>query len=349
MNETNWRILDPSFTTPVRAFFGAFSLLVVITGVVGNFLVCVITIHTKPIRKSTNILIGNLAFVDLLQCLNFSTTFATLATDEWMFGHIGCQVSGYLVVCLVTVSLYLLALISINRFTLTCYPTKHQSMFTTKNTTSMVIATWILAIVAAIPPLLGYEWAAFVFRQERCLCTMNFDKSFKYFLVVFVVVLLAPFTIIAVLNWKIFRAVRRSRRQIHDDRNYKTTDINSDTSNGERSDSQVSINMVDAKSPRQSTVICDEVARKYEKNLANSDMMRTTFMLFVIAFIFVIVYMPTMTINLIEMINPRYPINIWVDMFFITLAFSNHAINAFVYGAMNKQYRKAFRKMLLFC
>ncbi len=343
---TDWAKLDPSFTKEVRIFFGVLCLTVVVAGVVGNSLVCLVVIRKKLMRNSTNILIANLAFVDLLQCLNLLTQFFTLAAGEWLLGHTGCQVSAFLVVCLVAVSLYLLALISVNRFLLTRYPSKHRALFTSKRTTLMIMAIWVWALISATPPLLGHEWAAYVFRPERCLCTMNFDKSIRYFVAVGTLVLLVPVTVIAVVNWKIFKVVRKSRRQIQNESQYKTTEI--ELASGDMSESQVTIKVLGDK-PLRSSSVCDDLTRRNEKIPVNSDMSRITFMLFIIAFIFAIVYTPTITINLIEMVDPTYPINIWVDMFFTILAFSNHAINPFVYGAMNKEYRKAFKRYILFC
>eukprot|EP00794_Sanderia_malayensis_P002993 gene2993-3451_t len=323
VNTTDWTEINPSLTTAVKVAHGTLSLLIVIVGLVGNFLVCVVVLRTKLWRHSTNILIVNLAFVDLLQCLNYSTTFITLVTGHWLFGNVACQVSAYLCVCFITVSIYLLAFISVNRYMLTCYPTRYQKVFTPRNTAVMVVATWLWGSLAAFPPLLRTPFAAYEFQNDRCLCILHFYTSIQYFITMTIMVLSVPCMVIAVTNWKTFRTVRQSKRRVRTStqNSIKVLEIG-----GSTNISQVSIKMEDgavvlpqsttARQKKRSMLMAlTDSARKDDKNQQqqqqsqqNKDALRITWMLFVIAFLMPVVYTPAMAINVIHLVHPNYTV-----------------------------------------
>eukprot|EP00112_Aurelia_sp_Birch-Aquarium-sp1_P001150 Seg11181.1 transcript_id=Seg11181.1/GoldUCD/mRNA.D3Y31 product="G-protein coupled receptor moody" protein_id=Seg11181.1/GoldUCD/D3Y31 len=350
INKT-WVHLDADFTTGVRGVYGTLCLIVIITGVLGNFFVCMVVLRSKMKRNSTDILIANLAIVDLIQCLNFISIFITLVCGRWSLGHVGCQISGYLTISMVATSLYLLGLISVNRHTLINDPDNHEKIFTIRNTVMMIACVWLVSLVAASPPLYGYKWAAYVFRSRRSLCMMDFHTSGLFYLMISGVILMPPVLVIAWSYWKIFKTIKQSRRQIRNEMQISQRDIQR-TDQKIESNLQISLQIVaddsdkrpSGRSLRRDT---DSIfSRKLDPNHPHGDkaMFRTTFMLFVIVFIFFVVYTPTLATNVIEIINPNIKFNVWMDLLFVIIAYANHAINPIAYGVMNKQYRKAFVK-----
>lgn len=75
----------------------------------------------------------------------------------------------------------------------------------------------------------------------------------------------------------------------------------------------------------------------------NMEEVKITKTLAVVIGAYLICFIPAATINLIEMVNPSFKIPLWIDILSMILVFSNHANNPIIYGALNKQYRKAFR------
>ncbi|XP_065052799.1 melatonin receptor type 1A-like [Rhopilema esculentum] len=338
--------LNAIFTTDVRALFGTIGLILVITGLLGNSFVCLVVFKTKVKKNSTNILIANLAIADLIQCLNTGTIAATVISGKWLFGHIGCRISAYVMMCTVFASLYLLGLISINRFCNIKYPMNYHQLFSIKRTWIMVLLTWVAAFIASSPPLYGLEFATYEFRPTRCLCSMDFHKSSRFF-VSYTVISALPVFLIIVLYLQIFKIVRRSRRKV-------TFDLKSSFGprqygwKPETSTSQVSLKIIgNERGKGQLSDLTDNNSSKTA--YGNSGMLMITIMLFVIILIFFVVYTPAMVVNALEMVNPWKKPNVWVDISVTLLAFSNHAINPIVYGFMNTQYRKAFKHYFLFC
>ena len=348
-----WMYLDADFTTEVRGVYATLCLIVIITGVLGNVFVCLVVLRSKLKRNSTDILIANLAMVDLLQCLNFLSIFITLVNGRWSLGHVGCQISAYLTISMVAKSLYLLALISINRHTLINDPNKHEKIFTIRNTVMMIICIWLVSMVVASPPLYGYNWAAYVFRNRRSLCMMDFRTSGLFYLIVSGVILMPPVLVIAWSYWKIFKTIKQSRRQIRNEMQISQHDIQR-TSQKAGSNLQISLQIVAQRGDKKSSSRSlgrdtDNIfSKKLDPNHPMGDraMFRTTLMLFVIAFIFFVVYTPTLVTNVVEIINPNFKFNVWMDLFFVIIAYANHAINPVAYGLFNKQYRRAFVEFL---
>jgi len=75
----------------------------------------------------------------------------------------------------------------------------------------------------------------------------------------------------------------------------------------------------------------------------NVEEVKITKTLAVVIGAYLICFVPAATINLIEMVFPSFKIPLWIDILSMILVFCNHANNPVIYGALNKQYRKAFR------
>lgn len=78
----------------------------------------------------------------------------------------------------------------------------------------------------------------------------------------------------------------------------------------------------------------------------NIEEVRITKTLTVVIGAYLICFIPAATINLIEMVQPSFQIPLWIDILSMILVFCNHANNPLIYGALNKQYRKAFKDIL---
>lgn len=78
----------------------------------------------------------------------------------------------------------------------------------------------------------------------------------------------------------------------------------------------------------------------------NVEEVRITKTLVVVIGAYLICFIPAATINLIEMVQPSFQIPFWIDILSMILVFCNHANNPVIYGALNKQYRRAFKDIL---
>lgn len=96
---------------------------VIILGVTGNLALIIIILKQKEMRNVTNILIVNLSFSDLLvaiMCLPF--TFVYTLMDHWVFGEAMCKLNPFVQCVSITVSIFSLVLIAVERHQLIINP-----------------------------------------------------------------------------------------------------------------------------------------------------------------------------------------------------------------------------------
>lgn len=113
------RRLELTISIIVPIFFS----LIGITGFVGNLLVVITVIFNQSMRNTTNLLIFNLSFADLLFiCFCIPFTAVDYSFGQWPFGLTWCKTVQYLIVVTAYISIYTLVLMSMDRFLAVCYP-----------------------------------------------------------------------------------------------------------------------------------------------------------------------------------------------------------------------------------
>ena len=99
--------------------------LIVLVSLCGNMLVCR-TIWSKTPHNSTNVLIANLAFSDILMTLfNIPFTVVDILLNDWIFGQLFCVLVPFIQACCVYVSSFTMLVIAINRYR-SIYHTKYR-------------------------------------------------------------------------------------------------------------------------------------------------------------------------------------------------------------------------------
>jgi len=79
----------------------------------------------------------------------------------------------------------------------------------------------------------------------------------------------------------------------------------------------------------------------------NVEEIKITKTLIIIIMAYLICFIPPGVVNLLEMAFPNYKINFWADIITMNLLLANHANNPVIYGLFNRQYRNAFKDLLL--
>ena len=205
----------PSAMTPEREniFFKstviATFLVIFIVGVCANALV--IALALKPMvgqpPTTINTYILNVAAADLvyiLGCLFFTIT--NYNQGGWLFGDIGCRIIMSWDVLTMHVSIYILTVMSIERYVAVVHPIesyKYRSIGIARKVSAVV---WISAIVLAMPMMIGMSEMQFErggIILSTCSWTIgNFNSYRKYMSIVFVVTFLVPSSVTAIIYTK---------------------------------------------------------------------------------------------------------------------------------------------------
>ncbi|XP_032805654.1 neuropeptide Y receptor type 1-like [Petromyzon marinus] len=128
--QSNWSEMPPldldHCQTPqaVRSFVIATYCVLIALGLLGNSLLVLVILRHSELHNVTNILIVNLAFSDMLVglvCLPLTIAYTLM--DHWIFGEALCKGSPFLQCSAVSVSIFSLVLIAIERHQLIINPT----------------------------------------------------------------------------------------------------------------------------------------------------------------------------------------------------------------------------------
>ncbi|XP_035989036.1 prolactin-releasing peptide receptor isoform X2 [Fundulus heteroclitus] len=126
-------------------------VLVVVVGVVGNYLLLYVICRTRKMHNVTNFFIGNLAFSDMLMCVTcvpFTLAYA-FNPHGWVFGRSMCYLVFLIQPVTVYVSVFTLTAIAVDRYYATVHPLKKR---TTVATCAYVLTgIWLLSCGLVAP------------------------------------------------------------------------------------------------------------------------------------------------------------------------------------------------------
>ncbi|OWK51896.1 Neuropeptide Y receptor type 5 [Lonchura striata] len=123
--------------------------LISLAGFVGNLLILMALLKGKQ-KTVINILIGNLAFSDILVVLFCSPfTLTSVLLDQWMFGSVMCHVMPFLQCASVLVSTLMLISIAAVRYRMIKYPLS--SNLTAKQGYFLIVIIWAFGFTICSP------------------------------------------------------------------------------------------------------------------------------------------------------------------------------------------------------
>ncbi|XP_069823931.1 olfactory receptor 1M1-like [Dendropsophus ebraccatus] len=129
-----------------KIVFFLFVLLIFIAILVGNLLIIVSVSVSQQLRRPMYFFLKNLAIADVL--LTSNVLPALLHVILWGGGHIsltGCILQYYLHTFLLIAQLYILTVMSYDRYLAICYPLHYAAIINTKNCLYFVSVSWIFS------------------------------------------------------------------------------------------------------------------------------------------------------------------------------------------------------------
>lgn len=145
------RQLELTISIIVPIFFS----LIGITGFVGNLLVVITVVCNQQMRNTTNLLIFNLSFADLLfVCFCIPFTAVDYSFGQWPFGESWCKMVQYLISVTAYISIYTLVLMSLDRFMAVCYPVSR--VRNERNALISIVILWAVVLIINVPTYLAH-------------------------------------------------------------------------------------------------------------------------------------------------------------------------------------------------
>ncbi|XP_072397704.1 tachykinin-like peptides receptor 99D [Diabrotica undecimpunctata] len=139
-----------------QIFWCAFYAVMVITAIGGNVIVIWIIWTNKRMRTVTNYFLLNLSVADtMVSTFNVTFNFVYMLHATWPFGLVYCKITQFMAVSTVCASVFSLMAISIDRYMAIIVPLRRR--MSKKCTLIIILCTWMLAVVFAMPQLLVFQ------------------------------------------------------------------------------------------------------------------------------------------------------------------------------------------------
>lgn len=119
-------------------------------GLVGNSCLVLVILRQKEMHNVTNIFIANLSSSDILMCvICLPSTITYTLMDRWILGLALCKLTPFVQCLSITVSIYTLVLITLERHQLIIHPTGWKPVL--GHSYLAVAVTWIMGCFVSLP------------------------------------------------------------------------------------------------------------------------------------------------------------------------------------------------------
>lgn len=190
-----------------------FLFLIISVALVANALIFIAFYRQPRLRITSNYYILSLAILDFTTAtLIMPLTLGAIVQGKWLYGYLVCQIQGFLVATLGFSTVFVMLLVSINRFIRLIKPDKYNSYFSLRKT----IMSLTLGPVFSATGTVVYG-STFYFHPGKLFCIVLEEASLKVFwrqVVVFFFWLIIPFIIIGFCYQKVRKKIRTHQSQV---------------------------------------------------------------------------------------------------------------------------------------
>ncbi|KAI5726990.1 hypothetical protein M8J76_012256 [Diaphorina citri] len=284
------------------------TVIIAVVGVVGNSLTVVALLRCPKIRNVAAAFIVSLCIADFFFCL-LVIPFSTTRFyfKTWIHGKFLCTVVPFIQYSNVGVSLSCIAMITINRYIMIAHHQMYNTIYKPVWIGCMIAFCYALSFGMQIPTLAG-QWGRFDLDTRLLTCSILPDENGRSSKrALFLIGFVIPCVIIILCYAKIFWVVRSSEKRLR----RHTSKIQS---------------------------------KKDQKELkAKRNDMRITKMVLVIFLSFLTCYLPITVVKTVDS-EVHFPGLHVISYIFLYLS---ACINPIIYVIMNKQYRVAYKTVLM--
>uniref|UniRef100_A0A3B3ZRP5 G-protein coupled receptors family 1 profile domain-containing protein n=1 Tax=Periophthalmus magnuspinnatus TaxID=409849 RepID=A0A3B3ZRP5_9GOBI len=206
-NTSNRPFLSQTGYSVLAAIMGVFS----VSGVILNVWVIVVTVKHRQLRQPLSYALVNLAICDLgCAVLGGIPTTIMTAMGHFSLGRAGCIIEGFAVAFFGIASLCTVAVISIERYVVVCYPLG-SVLFQARHAVAGVVLSWVWSFIWNTPPLFG--WGNYELEGIRTSCAPNWYSrdvgNMSYIIMYFFLCFALPFSVIMVSYSRLLWTLRQ--------------------------------------------------------------------------------------------------------------------------------------------
>ena len=309
---------------------------IIITALVGNFLVVYVFIFYKKLRtRVTNYFVVSLAVSDILTS-GFVTTFkldSNIKANLWTHGEFICSLYTTMYLLAVPSSVINLCAVTVDRYLVLRMPLRYNSVMPPGRAVLIICCLWIYAVIWACLPVMGWKIDFPIIQNGYC----HFVSTREYNVAVNIVNFLLPMIFMAIFWSFIYGIVlKHLERVINMEKN-----LSRNTSG--------SSNFSHLNGITQATRLSDFVPPRNERKKRMRRNVRGSRYIGFIVVLFYFCWLPYVTIsmigNLCQYCLEEQMIPFVIYDAFLVLGLLNSALNPFLYPFHDKHFKVAFRDM----
>lgn len=324
-NSSNSHNLTPSTEDPLQPKNGfnitimVVQVFVIIVALLGNILVCsAILIHERLRTTFTNYFIFSLSLSDIIT----ASIVMPMDVDQvlrnyvWTYGEAMCNIFTVAYLIAAPLSILNLLAVSIDRYNAITNPLHYSNIMTPKVVVASIFSLWTYAILFTVIAMAGWP----MFPSSVLYGTCHFNIRPAYSVVSSVINFVIPTIVMCVLYSRIYKVAHAHARRIgrHENISHSAVEYNSTTTGGTE-------------------------RRSMSKNIKAAK----TIAILVSAFL--ICWMPyTLVSSASILCGKKCYDNTPDEVITLTLllAYTNSALNPFLYAFHNRDFRESFRRLL---
>ncbi|XP_071136704.1 high-affinity lysophosphatidic acid receptor-like [Mytilus edulis] len=169
----------PILSTFSKISIGTISSFLVLTGFLGNAVVCFIVYRKPQMRSAINLLLASMALSDIvMSVVCVPLPLITIIHGRWIFGDVVCKIQAFLVEYLTSVAILILFIMSGDRYMIIV---KRRDKLTAKFAKILILLVWTIPLVTSLPPAVGLsDYKLFSDHTQCSLAVTNktYDISF---------------------------------------------------------------------------------------------------------------------------------------------------------------------------
>lgn len=350
----------------------------ILCAIIGNACVIAAIALERSLQTVANYLIGSLAVTDLLVSvlvLPMAALYQVL--DSWTLGTVACHVFVSLDVLCCTSSILHLSAIALDRYWAIAMPI-HRLRRTPRRAAALIGATWLVGFSISVPPMLVMRSQPRSLAHDRAnpwQCRIWQDpwytiySTFGAFYIPLLLMLVLYGRIFKAARFRIRRSARKAeRKKVSDSWAAPSPALVQNTRTHVKSWTRVEplncavrhaddeyLEILEAPGSKPNPLPCSSFRPLFESRSQNSDAKRKLALarerkavktLGVIMGTFILCWLPFFIVALVMPFCQSCSMPRWLQDVINWLGYSNSLLNPLIYAFCNKDFRRAFHKIL---
>lgn len=358
---------ESGFSQSLLTFAAIMTFLIMIVGICGNFLTVVALLKCPKVRNVAAAFIISLCIADLLFCaLVLPFQGLRFVQGTWRHGAVLCRLIPFIQYGNIGVSLLCIAMITINRYVMITHHGCYARIYKRHWIAIMIAACWLVSYGMQLPTLLGV-WGRFGYDTRLQTCSIMSDRhghssKTTLFITAFVIPCLVIIACYAKIFWVVHKSEQRLKRHANKQNSIPNNlrPVATATSLPSGADGQTPStaaplppSRVSSDSSSFSTDVPEAITaggkqpptrvKDQREVRAKRNEWRITKMVLAIFLSFVICYLPITIVKVADK-DVEHPS---LHIFSYIMLYLSACINPIIYVIMNKQYRKAYKTVVL--